>query len=56
MLLPKTKVKQTLESCKAMVEELKIKCAECLTELNNMNELHTAKLVNAITAIKTTIE
>ena len=56
MIPPKERVKQILMNCKTMIEELKTKCAERLVKLESRNELRTAKPVNTITAIKTTIE
>ena len=56
MVPPKIRVKLILECRKAMITELKEKCAECLTKMNEQNLFEIPKLINVIMAIKHTIE
>ena len=45
-----------LKNCKATIDELKMKCAERLERLESEDEPFTAKPVNPIATIKSTIE
>jgi len=56
MIPPKIKVKLFLECRKAMITELKWKCAERLSKLTKANSFEIPKPVNVVTAIRNTIE
>lgn len=56
MIPPKIRVKQILENRKTMITELKMKCAERLAKMNTTQTGMEPKAINAIMAIKATIE
>jgi hypothetical protein len=56
MIPPKIKVKRILENRKAMITELKEKCAERLAKLNEGNLFEIPKPINVVAAMKEAIE
>ncbi len=56
MIPPKVKSRLHLENRKAMITELKWKCAERLAKLTEADLFQIAKPINTISAIKDTIE
>ena len=56
MLPPKVKVKRILKNRRAAIDELKTKFAERLKSQGDGDEPYTAKPMNAVSAIKATIE
>jgi len=56
MIPPKVKVKLFLEWRKAMIKELKWKCAQRLSKLTEANLFEISRPINVVTAVKNTIE